>query len=39
MSLPSTAALTPEEEVALRRVAFGQSEVRAMRRAEAAPLV
>jgi ribosomal protein S19E (S16A) len=29
---PTTASLTLEEEVTLRRVAFGQSEVRAMRR-------
>jgi ribosomal protein S19E (S16A) len=31
---PTTAPLTLEEEVTLRRVAFGQSEVRAMRRAD-----
>jgi hypothetical protein len=31
---PPLAVLTPDEEVTLRRVAFGQSEVRAMRAAD-----
>jgi hypothetical protein len=31
-SAPQPAKLTPDEEITLRRVAFGQSEVRAMRR-------
>jgi hypothetical protein len=38
MTALSTAPLTPEEEVTLRRVAFGQSEVRAMRREDLARL-
>ena len=32
MSSPSAIKLTTDEETTLRRVAFGQSEVRAMRR-------
>jgi hypothetical protein len=35
---PQTPILTPEEEVTLRRVAFGQSEVRAMRAPDLLPL-
>jgi hypothetical protein len=38
MTAPSTATLSPEEEVTLRRVAFGQSEVRALRREDLARL-
>lgn len=38
MTASSTAPLTAEEEVTLRRVAFGQSEVRAMRREDLARL-
>ena len=35
---PLTTVLTPEEEITLRRVAFGQSEVRAMRAPDLAQL-
>lgn len=35
---PAPASLTADEEVTLRRVAFGQSEVRAMRAADLALL-
>jgi hypothetical protein len=35
---PIATVLTPEEEVTLRRVAFGQSEVRAMRAPDLAQL-
>ena len=38
MSSPSDIKLTADEEVTLRRVAFGQSEVRAMRRDDLARL-
>jgi len=38
MSLASTVPLTADEEVTLRRVAYGQSEERAMRRADLARL-
>jgi hypothetical protein len=35
---PIATVLTPEEEITLRRVAFGQSEVRAMRAPDLAQL-
>jgi hypothetical protein len=35
---PLATVLTPEEEITLRRVAFGQSEVRAMRAPDLAQL-
>ena len=38
MASPSDIKLTADEEVTLRRVAFGQSEVRAMRREDLARL-